>query len=124
MARETAVGSANAESRREAATRSKAPSWRARVALVLVGLLLPLALAEVVLRVAGAVLPGDYQTTSFAETHKEFGRRNKPGAGWKKTSEYTSWIEINSKSLRGAEIDYPKPAGEYRILVTGDSFTF
>jgi hypothetical protein len=77
-----------------------------------------------VLRIAGAILPGDYQTVSFAEAHPEFGRRNKPGAGWKKTSEYTSWIEVNSKSLRGAEIDYPKPAGEYRILVVGDSFTF
>ena len=61
---------------------------------------------------------------SFAEAHPAVGGRNKPGAGWKKTSEYTSWIEINSKSLRGAEIDYPKPAGELRILVTGDSFTF
>ena len=92
--------------------------------LILVGLLLPLALAEVTLRVAGAIFPGDYQTQSFVEAHPEFGRRNKPGAGWKKTSEFTSWIEINSRSLRGAEIDYPKPPGEYRILITGDSFTF
>ena len=124
MAQEAAVGSANAARRREPAARKAAPSWKAKVALVLVGLLLPLALAEATLRIAGAVLPGDYQTVSFAEAHPEFGRRNKPGAGWKKTSEYTSWIEVNSKSLRGAEIDYPKPAGEYRILVTGDSFTF
>jgi hypothetical protein len=86
--------------------------------------MLPLLLLEVTLRVAGAILPGDYQTVSFAEAHPEFGRRNKPGAGWKKTSEFTSWIEINSKGLRGAEIDYRKPAGEYRILVVGDSFTF
>ena len=89
--------------------------------LILVGLLLPLAFAEVTLRVAGAILPGDYQTASFAEVHKEFGRRNKPGAGWKKTSEFTSWIEINSKNLRGAEIDYPKPPGEYRIHVGAHS---
>lgn len=124
MAREVAVGSARAAQTSEASAPRTAPSWKARVALVVIGLLLPLALAEAVLRVAGAVLPGDYQTVSFAEAHPEFGRRNKPGAGWKKTSEYTSWIEINSKGLRGAEIDYPKPAGEYRILVTGDSFTF
>jgi hypothetical protein len=124
MAQEAAVETANAARRREAATPIAAPSRKARVALVLVGLLLPLVLAEVLLRIAGAVLPGDYQTVSFAEAHPEFGRRNKPGAGWKKTSEYTSWIEVNSKGLRGAEIDYPKPAGEYRILVTGDSFTF
>jgi len=118
------VGSANAVRRREVATGRAAPSWKAKLALVLVGLLLPLALAELVLRIAGAVLPGDYQTVSFAEAHPEFGRRNKPGAGWKKTSEFTSWIEVNSKGLRGAEIDYPKPPGEVRILVTGDSFTF
>src|SRR5215212_8068128 len=124
MAREAAVGSADAAPRRDAATRMRAPAWQGRVALILLGLLLPLALAEITLRVAGAILPGDYQTVSFAEAHPEFGRRNKPGAGWKKTSEYTSWIEVNSKGLRGAEIEYAKPPGERRILVLGDSFTF
>jgi hypothetical protein len=124
MAREAAGGSASAARNRESSAQRPAPSWRARVALVLVGLILPLALAEVALRTAGAVLPGDYQTVSFAEAHPEFGRRNRPGAGWKKTDEFTSWIEINSKGLRGAEIDYPKPPGEHRILVIGDSFTF
>jgi len=124
MAREAAGGTENAVRGREISANRAAPSWKARVALVLVGLLVPLILGELVLRVAGAVFPGDYQTVSFAEAHPEFGRRNKPGAGWKKTSEFTSWIEVNSKGLRGAEIDYPKPPGEYRILVTGDSFTF
>jgi hypothetical protein len=124
MARQAAVRSASATPRRENPTLRTAPSWKTRVALVLVGLLIPLALAEVVLRIAGAVLPGDYQTVSFAEAHPEFGRRNRPGAGWKKTSEFTSWIDVNSKGLRGTEIDYPKPAGEHRILVVGDSFTF
>ena len=76
------------------------PSLRARLLLVVVGLLLPLLLAEIGLRLAGAILPGDYQTASFAEAHPEFGRRNRPGAGWKKTSEYTSWIEVNSKGLQ------------------------
>lgn len=124
MAREAAVGAATPEVRPAGAPRRASPSVTARILLVVIGLLLPLGLAEAGLRVAGAILPGDYQTVSFAEAHPEFGRRNKPGAGWKKTSEYTSWIEVNSKGLRGAEIDYPKPPGEYRILVTGDSFTF
>ncbi|MCC7367449.1 MAG: hypothetical protein IT306_03445 [Chloroflexi bacterium] len=131
MAREAALGSAGktatdakipATSRGREGRRS--PSLAARLLLVVLGIVLPLLLAEGVLRVAGAILPGDYQTVSFAEAHPEFGRRNRPGSGWKKTSEYTSWIEVNSKGLRGAEIDYPKPPGEYRILVTGDSFTF
>ena len=124
MAREAAADSAQPARKQTGPARSSRPSWRARVALILIGVLLPLILAEVGLRVAGAALPGDYQTVSFAEAHPEFGRRNRPGAGWKKTDEFTSWVEINSKSLRGAEIDYPKPPGEYRILVTGDSFTF
>jgi stress-induced morphogen len=105
-------------------SRRSSPSLAARLLLVVIGIGVPLLLAEATLRVAGATLPGDYQTVSFAEAHPEFGRRNRPGAGWKKTSEYTSWIEVNSKGLRGAEIDYPKPPGEFRILVTGDSFTF
>jgi lysophospholipase L1-like esterase len=95
-----------------------------RVTLVVVGLLLPLLALEAFLRLGGAVLPGEYQTTSFLEAHPEFGRRNRPGQGWKRTSEFTSWIEINSKGLRGPEIAYEKPAGELRVLVLGDSFTF
>ncbi|HZO29714.1 MAG TPA: hypothetical protein VFH48_27365, partial [Chloroflexota bacterium] len=69
MAREAAVGSANAARRRDPAAPRSAPSWKARVVLILVGLLLPLALAEVTLRVAGAIFPGDYQTQSFVEAH-------------------------------------------------------
>jgi hypothetical protein len=124
MARQAVVGRADAARPTGRSRRELAPSWKARALLILFGLLLPLVLAEIGLRVAGAILPGDYQTVSFAEAHPEFGRRNRPGAGWKKTSEYTSWIEVNLKGLRGAEIDYPKPPGEYRILVVGDSFTF
>ncbi len=88
------------------------------------GIIVPLLFAEGALRMAGALLPGDYQTTSFLEAHPQFGRRNKPGAGWKKTQEFTSWIDVNSKGLRGPEIEYAKPPGERRVLVLGDSFTF
>lgn len=124
MARDAALGSAGQVVGASTAARRPTPSLKARLILVLVGIMLPLVLAEIGLRLAGAILPGDYQTVSFAEAHPEFGRRNRPGAGWKKTSEFTSWIEVNSKGLRGTEIDYPKPAGERRILVIGDSFTF
>ena len=128
MARDAAIGPGDSTARAADAPASRTgpatPSLKGRLLLVVVGLLLPLLLAEVGLRLAGAILPGDYQTVSFAEAHPEFGRRNRPGAGWKKTSEYTSWIEVNSKGLRGAEIEYAKPPGERRILVLGDSFTF
>ena len=33
-------------------------------------------------------------------------------------------VSLNSKGLRDEEIDYPKPAGERRILALGDSVTF
>jgi hypothetical protein len=99
-------------------------SWKGRLGLVAFGVFFSLVLAEITLRVAGAMVPGDFQTASFLEAHPEFGRRNRPGAGLKKTSEFTSWIEINSKGLRGAEVDYAKPPGEVRVLVLGDSFTF
>jgi lysophospholipase L1-like esterase len=95
-----------------------------RLTLVAAGLLLPLLALEAFLRLGGAVVPGEYQTTSFLEAHPEFGRRNRPGQGWKRTSEFTSWIQINSRGLRGSEIAYEKPAGELRVLVLGDSFTF
>lgn len=36
--------------------------------------------------------------------------------------EYTIVEQINSKSLRGPEFPYEKPAGTYRILILGDSF--
>lgn len=124
MAREAAAKAAGAAPANATSERRPAPSLKARIALVLIGVMLPLIVGEAALRAAGAFFPGDYQTVSFAEAHPQFGRRNKPGAGWKKTEEYTSWIEINSKSLRGAEIDYPKPPGEFRIMVVGDSFTF
>jgi len=91
---------------------------------VLPGLLIPLLALEVFLRVAGPLMPGEYQTASFVETHPQFGRRNRPGEGWKRTSEYTSWISVNSKGLRGPEIEYAKPPGEVRVLMIGDSFTF
>jgi hypothetical protein len=98
--------------------------WGLRLGLGLAGLLAPLLLLEVALRLAGPLLPGSYQTASFVETHPAFGRRNHPGQGWKVSPEFTTWIEVNSKGLRGPEVDYAKPAGEMRLLVLGDSFTF
>jgi hypothetical protein len=87
-------------------------------------LVVPLVLLEIGLRIAGPLLPGDYQTASFVETHPAFGRRNRPGEGWKKTSEYTSWVEVSAKGLRGPDTEFAKPPGELRVLVLGDSFTF
>lgn len=86
--------------------------------------MIPVLLLELLLRVAGPFLPGDYQTTVELEPSVDFGRVNRPNsAGWHKDPEYTTWVRINSKGLRGPEVDYAKPPNAFRILVLGDSFT-
>ena len=83
MARQTAATAASSDGQggveRRAARRS--PSRGARIALVALGIVMSLLMAEGTLRVAGAMVPGDFQTASFLEAHPEFGRRNRPGAG-------------------------------------------
>ena len=96
-----------------------------RLVLVSVGMLAPLLGLELGLRLAGPFLPGDYQTASFVASSAVVGRQNKPNmAGWRHTAEFTTWVRVNSKGLRGPEIEYAKPTGTFRILVLGDSFTF
>ena len=34
----------------------------------------------------------------------------------KRTPEFTSWIEVNSKGLRGPDVEYAKPPGEVRLV--------
>lgn len=125
MAEHVVAGMRSAGSPRSS-TAGKLPQrlWVKRLTLVAAALLLPLLALELLFRLAGAFLPGNYQTTSFLETHPEFFRRNRPGEGWIRTSEFTSWVEINSKGLRGPETEYAKPPGEVRVLALGDSFTF
>jgi len=97
----------------------------ARIALVGLGLTVPMALLELMLSVAGPILPGDYQTAAFTASSATSGLQNRPNAaGYKRTSEFSVHVRVNSKGLRGAEIDYPKPPGTFRTLVLGDSFMF
>jgi hypothetical protein len=99
--------------------------WVMRGALIFFGLLSPLLLFELALRLAGPILPGEYQTAAFTASSSAVGRQNRPNtAGWKHTAEFTTWVRVNSKGLRGPEIPYVKPTGTYRVLVLGDSFTF
>jgi hypothetical protein len=95
-----------------------------RAALVVFGLGLPLIMLEVVLRAFGPRLPGDYQTASFS-TAESAGQQIRPyAAGYKKTSEFTTQVRVNSKRLRGPEIDYEKPPVTHRTVILGDSFMF
>jgi hypothetical protein len=58
------------------------------------------------LGVLGPMLTGEYQTASFVVTHPAFRRRNKPGAGSKKTFLYASvGRDQLSKGLCGSETE-------------------
>ncbi len=95
-----------------------------RMFLAVLSVMLPLVGLELLLRAAGPVLPGDYQTAAFTSSSAS-GRQNRPlAAGYKKTSEFTTRIRVNSKRLRGPEIEYAKAPETFRTVVLGDSFTF
>lgn len=94
-----------------------------RLALIGLGLVLPLGLLELASRVGGPILPGDYQT-AFTASSSTAGLQNRPfAAGYKHTSEFSTHVRVNSKRLRGPEIDYAKAPGTFRTVVLGDSFT-
>src|SRR5205085_2316015 len=94
-----------------------------RVALLGFGLLAPLLALELLLRIAGPILPGDYQTAAFTASSAA-GLQNRPfAAGYKHTSEFSTHVRVNSKRLRGPEIDYAKTPGTFRTVVLGGSFT-
>src|SRR5215212_4494918 len=96
-----------------------------RIALVGLGLMLPILALEMLLSVAGPILPGDYQTAAFTASSATSGLQNRPNAaGYKHTSEFSVHVRVNSKGLRGPEVDYQKPPQAFRTLVLGDSFTF
>ena len=92
--------------------------------MLVVGVLAPLLLLELALRLFGPMLPGNYNTGTFLTPHPVYGRFHVAGFdGWVKTREFASRVTINSLGLRGPERGYAKPAGVRRIMVLGDSFT-
>jgi hypothetical protein len=94
-----------------------------RLALILFGLVAALAMTEATLHVIGPRLPGLYNLATFQRYHPIYGFFHPPGArGWIRTDEFTSYVQINARGLRDRETEIPKPAGDYRILLLGDSF--
>lgn len=96
-----------------------------KLALLLCSCVVAVALAEITARVFHGFIP------ERAGHHKLLCEPD-PLLGWRKvagavrrhtTSEYDVEERINSKGLRGPELDYEKPAGAFRVLVLGDSFT-
>src|SRR4051812_21804534 len=102
--------------------------WRTiggRALCIVAGLLVPLLLAELFFRFAGAVAPGDYQTSELTAASDLFERQNLANrAGWKRSPEFVTYVRVNSHGLRGPDVPYEKPADTFRVLVVGDSFTF
>jgi hypothetical protein len=95
----------------------------ARLLLVVAGLALPAVLIEVVLRLFGPVIPGNYETGVWAEAHPIVGHFHIPGAtAWVREPEFTTYLRFNQHGLRGPEIAEPKAAGTQRVLLLGDSF--
>jgi lysophospholipase L1-like esterase len=97
----------------------------ARLALVLLGLLVALATLEGGLRSQYHLLP------SPVEKEHRFWQYD-PLLGWSKIPgaegpfvgyEYHTHVKINSQGLRDDKVSYQKPPEECRILALGDSFT-
>ena len=97
--------------------------WLARAVAVLIGLMAPLLLLEIALRLFGPILPGSYDTGLYLERHPSLGHFNVPGFdGWIKTSEFTTRVTINPLGLRDPRTEYTRPPDVFRVLLLGDSF--
>lgn len=95
----------------------------ARALLVVLGLALPALLLEMVLRLFGPVIPGNYETGVWAEGHPIVGHFHIPGAtAWVREPEFTTYLRFNREGLRGPEISQAKAPGTRRVLLLGDSF--
>ncbi len=114
---------ANVQARRSVVRGASRGSWLARTAAVLIGLLVPLLLLEIALRLFGPVLPGNYDTGHYLERHPTLGHFNVPGFdGWIKTSEFTTRVTISPLGLRDPRTAYDRPPDVFRVLLLGDSF--
>ena len=75
-----------------------------RAGLGLAGLIVPLLVVELVVRVFGPVLPGNYDTGVWLTYHPLFGTFHLPGStAWTRAPEYTVFQRFNSEGLRGPE---------------------
>jgi len=96
-----------------------------RLSLIGFGVLLSLILAEILFRLLYPD-PSPKLVNQALQLHDTYGISFTPNAeGWNTSlrGEYSAYIKINSRGLRGQEYDYHKEAGVFRILMLGDSFT-
>ena len=94
-----------------------------RILAVLVGVLSPLILLELSLRLFGPWLPGGYDTGPYIQRHELLGHFHVPNhRGWMRAPEFTTYVEISPLGLRDRRTTYEKPADAFRILLLGDSY--
>jgi hypothetical protein len=97
--------------------------WTVRLLAIVIGLVLPLLLLEVVFRLFGPILPGNYDTGAYLIRDEALGHFHVPSFdGWIKAPEFTSRVTINPLGLRDRRQIAEKPPGTFRILLLGDSF--
>lgn len=88
----------------------------AKLALMLMGVLFGVGIAEIALRVAGYSYPEFYQLDLTR------GYALRPGVeGWYR-KEGEAYVRINTDGFRDREHSVAKPAGTFRIAVLGDSY--
>src|SRR5215203_3299345 len=94
-----------------------------RFALLLIAVLVPLLALEVLFRVAGPVLPGNYETGVRLIRHPLYGFYHPPNQEfWIRSDEFITHFRSNAAGERGRSIATEKAPGTFRILVLGDSF--
>ena len=86
-------------------------------AVVGVSVLVALLLAEIVLRIMGFSAPVWYRPDA------QLGWTLRPGMNAWYTREGRSHVVINAEGRRDGETALEKPAGVYRIVVLGDSYS-
>src|SRR5215471_5352242 len=95
----------------------------ARLLLILLTVLTPLAVLEAGLRLAGPFLPGNYDTGAYLVRDPRYGHYHPANYdGWTKRDEFTAEFRTNAEGQRGPAVPFQKPPGTFRILVLGDSF--
>jgi hypothetical protein len=102
---------------------SRRATWAPRIGLILTAFLLPVLALEMMFRVAGPFVPGNYDTGIRLVRHPVYGHYHPPDHQlWIQRDEFTTHIQTNAAGQRGRSVPLSKPPGTYRILVLGDSF--
>lgn len=99
-------------------------NFAGRVGLIVAGLLVPLLLLELGVRLAG-LAPPPQPNPAIWQPHPLFGWWHIPYSGGTFHSdfnEFESEVRINARGLRDREIGYDNPDGAFRVLSLADSF--